>query len=103
VQSYTAVTHLYESFYISGKILSQKPDSAGYPRVFITNDDGKRRGMLVPRLLTIEYISNTDDKPCVNHLDGTKSNNELNNLEWCTHKENTRHAKTDLDKSLETT
>jgi hypothetical protein len=85
---------------ISGKILSQKPDSAGYPRVFITSDLGKRRGMLVHRLMAIEYISNPDNKPCVNHIDGTKSNNDLSNLEWCTHKENTRHARVDLEKEF---
>jgi hypothetical protein len=46
----------------------------------------------VHRLIAIAFIPNPDNKPFINHIDCNTLNNDLNNLEWCTHGENQKHA-----------
>ena len=55
-------------------------------------DGGKRTTARVHRLVAKEFISNPCNKPCVNHIDGNKHNNNISNLEWVTKKENSEHA-----------
>lgn len=50
------------------------------------------RNKTIHRIMATLFISNPYNKPCVNHIDGMRTNNSIDNLEWCTYKENTAHA-----------
>lgn len=55
-------------------------------------DDGKQVDVEVHRLVATAFIPNNESLRCVNHIDGDGSNNEVSNLEWCSHKGNARHS-----------
>lgn len=78
-----------------GYIIKPRFDKEGYSRVCLAVNK-KNRMFRVHRLLALAFIPNPESKPCVNHKDGIKGNNDLSNLEWCTHKENFEHAKSVL-------
>ncbi len=48
---------------------------------------------LAHRVIATKYIPTIEGKDYINHIDGNKQNNEISNLEWCTMKENIRHAR----------
>jgi hypothetical protein len=62
-----------------------------YPRVTLRKD-GIAKDMSVHRLVAMAFIPNPEKKPCVNHIDNNPENNCVDNLEWCTHRENALHA-----------
>lgn len=63
----------------------------GYLAVVLSKN-GKTKMYTIHRLVAKAFIVNTENKLCVNHINGIKTDNRLSNLEWATHKENLLHA-----------
>ena len=73
------------------KILKGGIDTRGYHHVPLRNEKG-RKGLLTHRLVAKAFVLNLKNTECVNHLNGIKTDNRAENLEWCTQKENVNHA-----------
>lgn len=72
-------------------IMKKRIDKYGYERLMLSKD-GKAKPFRVHRLVAVAFIKNTKNYPCVNHIDGNKSNNNKQNLEWCSYSQNTQHS-----------
>lgn len=71
-----------------------KPDASdtrGYLRVSLCHD-GQVERIGVHRLVAMAFVSNPEGRPDVNHIDNDPTNNNADNLEWCTHSENMLHC-----------
>ena len=74
-----------------GKILKQKYHN-GYALVNL-NKNKKLSVLYIHRLVAETFLVKQDEKCVVNHIDGVKSNNNVDNLEWTTSRENNIHAR----------
>lgn len=73
------------------KYLKLQYSRDGYQRLGLRKS-GVAKCEYIHRLVAIAFIPNPLNKPQVNHIDGNKQNNKVNNLEWVTPFENTHHA-----------
>lgn len=90
----------YKPIWRPGKVLSAGKDNKGYLTVVLSKNS-KRHTYKVHRLVALTFIPKEDGKPQINHIDGNKSNNNINNLEWCSQSENMLHAwETGLQKRM---
>ena len=76
----------------TGRILAPAIDARGYERVCLFKKDRDRR-YKVHRLVAITFLPNPNGKKQVNHKDGNKRNNCVDNLEWVTNEENMHHSR----------
>jgi len=76
----------------SSPIIMKKNVINNYNHVGIHIKTRKCKQIKVGRTVAKAFIPNRENKPCVNHKDGNKINDCVDNLEWCTHKENMIHA-----------
>lgn len=75
------------------KLLKQVIRNNNYPYYFVgLLKDGKRKYFAIHRLVAMTFIPNPNNYEQVDHLDGNKLNNNVENLEWVTPKENTNRA-----------
>lgn len=81
-----------------GYELKNTPDKSGYVVCKINLGNGIIRGM--HRIVATAFIPNPENLPEVNHIDGDKSNNRVDNLEWVSRKENQYHASYVLNKRI---
>ena len=91
----------FESYYISsdGYVFNMKTnkkrkhnkDKYGYFRI-VLKENGLIKFFYIHRLIAEYFIYNPKNKPCVNHINGIKTDNSIQNLEWCTVSENNIHA-----------
>ena len=90
----------YENYLISdrGRVYNYKykkfrklGNVRGYHQVDLCKN-GVMKTLAIHRLVALAFIPNPENKETVNHIDGCKTNNHADNLEWCTQKENVQHS-----------
>jgi len=85
----TVVSSNGKKYVIMGKAISPYKTKHGY-LAFKVNKNGKRKGMYVHRAVLLAFTKEEGEQ--VNHIDGIKTNNNIENLEWVTASENYNHA-----------
>jgi hypothetical protein len=102
-EQWKAIAECNGQYYISnyGRVKSYKCGNErilkyalyrGYPYVHLKLNQSKDKVVSIHRLVAMYFLENPENKKTVNHRDGNKSNNHIDNLEWMTQKENVQHA-----------
>ena len=79
----------------TGRAISQRMTTNGYMRFNVRKGDvpyEKPRVLMTHRVVADLFLPKVEGKTYVNHKDANKTNNDVNNLEWCTAQENSQHA-----------
>lgn len=76
---------------LKGRILKPRINRGGYYYVGLRKN-GTKATFAIHQLVAQAFLDNPDNKPIVNHINGIKTDNNVNNLEWATYSENLSHA-----------
>lgn len=76
----------------TNKLIKGDANNIGYHRITLY-DNGQKQRFFIHRLVATLFLPNPDNLPEVNHIDGNKDNNGVNNLEWCTRTYNEHAAR----------
>lgn len=77
--------------HLAGGIIKQHMHSGGYKIVPLTKE-GKTKIVFVHRIVAMAFLANPNKLPCINHKDEDKTNNFVENLEWCTYQYNNAYG-----------
>lgn len=77
---------------VNGKIKEGYPDHKGYMKIRLYNRNGESKFFPIHRLVAEAFIENPHNFPFINHKDEDKSNNHVENLEWCTNEYNINYG-----------
>jgi len=105
-EQWKAIAECNGEYYISdhGRVKSYKRGRERILKPYLVGDlgnqylaigictNGKRKNHKIHKLIALYFIANPCNKLTVNHKDGNKTNNHIDNLEWATSKENIQHA-----------
>lgn len=80
------------------KLLKPFDNGNGYLVISLASGGTKRKNFYIHRLVASTFIPNPNLYPQVNHIDFNKKNNAVDNLEWCTPAQNTRHSSANMHK-----
>ena len=78
--------------YYRNRFMKPETTKNGYNRVILLDSNGNRKHYLIHRLVAEAYLPNPYNLPCVNHKDEVRTNNYLNNLEWCDYSYNNQYG-----------
>lgn len=77
---------------ISGKIKVGNPTKKGYLTFLFYDEKGHKKWIPVHRIVAMAFIDNPKNLPQINHKDEDKTNNHIDNLEWCTNEYNNHYG-----------
>lgn len=78
----------YGTLVIPERILTLVDDGRGYYFRVLSKQGSKRKNARIHRLVAEAFIPNPYNKPCIDHINGITTDNHVDNLRWCTYKEN---------------